>query len=110
MAPSRFRSFCVAFSLFFSAGVLLLAPPAHAQVKAGRAEVPRNSDGSANDDGSSGNDANEALKKLNEQMKCRSKCQRDSFSCMGACPNGGNGASCRANCQLESSNCSQSCD
>jgi hypothetical protein len=60
--------------------------------------------------GARADDIEDQLKKIKEQAECRSRCNRESLSCMARCPNGQPGASCRANCLMDSSNCSQSCN
>jgi hypothetical protein len=113
MNLSKLRTFALLFSfaLAFGGAFMLGSTDARAQ-SAGSARDYGNDDGNSNsgDDNSARRNFDDGMKKINDQMKCRNRCQRESFSCMGGCPSGNNGMSCRANCQLESSNCSQNCD
>jgi hypothetical protein len=94
-------------SAFFIAAVLALIAAPH--LSADAAEQPSIAQ-SSDDDDSSSRVWQDGLQKLNQTLKCKNRCQRESFSCMAACPNGNHGASCRGQCILESNNCSQSCD
>jgi hypothetical protein len=55
-------------------------------------------------------DVDDQLKKMKEQMECRSRCNDESLKCMARCPNGNPGASCRASCLLDANSCSNRCN
>ena len=51
----------------------------------------------------------DAMNKMNAFTQCNSSCDSDSLSCMGACPNGRQGAHCRGSCMITHSSCQLQC-